>query len=146
MSGFTRGAWLGYYQKMAAADVFVYLDDVQYRKRAFQNRNRIKTPDGPLWLTVPVATRGLRFQKVRGVKVCPGDWPSRHFEALRHNYARAPYFHEHEDWLRGLYARPWERLMDLNLELDRYFRRCLGIRSALVLESEVGSEGGATAR
>ncbi|MBI5625127.1 MAG: WbqC family protein [Elusimicrobia bacterium] len=140
-------AWPGYYHKMAACDVFVYLDDVQYKRREFQNRNRIKTPAGRLWLTVPVLSRGLRGQRIRCVKTDPArDWAVAHLETLRHCYAGSPSFKEHEPFLRSLYVRSWPRLMDLCLAWDRFAAAGLGIATRTVLESEAGSEGRGTER
>ena len=80
--------WLGYFAKWASADLFVFLDTVQYEKNGWQNRNRIKAPDGPRWLTVPVkAHLGM------AVSVVPIDtsqpWRARHQRAIEHAYAKA---------------------------------------------------------
>ena len=81
--------WLGYFAKWASADLFVFLDTVQYEKNGWQNRNRIKTPDGPRWLTVPVKARlGMT------VSVVPIDtsqpWRARHLRSIENAYAKAP--------------------------------------------------------
>jgi hypothetical protein len=132
---------------MASCDVFVYLDDVQYKRREFQNRNRVRTPSGWVWLTVPVRTRGRRAQRIRSVETdAARDWPAEHLATLRHCYARAWAFKEHEPFLESLYGRPWPRLMDLCLAWDRRVRGLLGIAGQAVLESEAGSEGAGTAR
>lgn len=140
-------AWMGYYHKMAQADVFVYLDRVQYKKREYQNRNRIKSPSGTLWLSIPVRTKGLRGQAVGDVKVDEDrDWRREHWESLIHHYARAPHFQEHAGFFRELYARPWPRLVSLCRELDVYMRDRLSIATPVALESHLKPSGRATER
>ena len=60
--------WLGYFDKIEKSDLFVFLDEVQYKTREFQNRNKICTKDGWMWLTVPVVVKGRREQKICDVK------------------------------------------------------------------------------
>lgn len=140
-------AWTGYYHKMARADVFVYLDRVQYKKREFQNRNRIKSPSGTLWLTVPVKTKGRRTQAIGDARLDAGrDWRREHWESLLHHYSRAPHFEEHAPFFRKIYARPWSGLAELCLELDAYMRRQLGVSTPVVLESTLNAPGRATGR
>ncbi|MGY8827873.1 MAG: WbqC family protein [Candidatus Latescibacterota bacterium] len=88
---------------MDQVDAFVLLDNVQYKKNEFQNRNRIKTPQGLQWLTVPVSYKfpGL----INEVTVRAGDpWRRKHQQTLVANYAKAPYWAEFSDSLRDLYA------------------------------------------
>ena len=85
--------WLGYLAKWAAADVFVFLDTVQYEKNGWQNRNRIKTPTGPRWLTVPVHARlGTPIDEVTVDTAQP--WGERHLRAIEQ--AEAAHEAEHE--------------------------------------------------
>ena len=81
--------WLGYFAKWAAADLFVVLDTVQYEKNGWQNRNRIKTREGPRWLTVPVNARlGTAIHAVTVDTSQP--WRARHFTLIENNYGAAP--------------------------------------------------------
>ncbi len=140
-------AWTGYYHKMGRADVFVYLDRVQYKKREYQNRNKIKSPAGTLWLTVPVLTKGLRTQAVGDARTDEArDWRRRHWQTLSHHYARSPFFAEHAEYFRELYARPWPRLASLCLELDQYLRSRMGVQTPVFLESRLKPSGRATER
>jgi hypothetical protein len=83
--------WLGYFDKMRRADVFCYLNDVQYKKNEWQNRNRIKTAQNWQWLTVPV--RYHFPEKINEVHINNGvDWTRKHLQALITNYRRAPYY------------------------------------------------------
>ncbi|MDR7544447.1 MAG: WbqC family protein [Armatimonadota bacterium] len=137
--------WLRYVDKMARADVFVLLDDAQYTKNGWQNRNRIKTAAGWTYLTVPVVDAFGRA--INQVRVNPQErWAHRHRQALVTNYSRAPFFRRYREVFEDAYARPWERLASLNLHLLQALRDLLGIRARLILSSEMGVSGRATPR
>ena len=118
--------WIGYFDKMLKADTFCYLDNVQYKKNEWQNRNRIKSSQGWQWLTVPVA---YRFpQKINEVRVNNAtDWARKHLQALVTNYGKAPFFSEYIDFFKDAFGRGWDSLSDLNLHLTEYFRQKLGL-------------------
>src|SRR6266576_7222544 len=87
--------WLGYFFKIAHADKFIFLDNVVYPDTSFVNRNSIKTPSGPAWLTIPVIRKGRRGQFIGEVETDNTHrWAERHLTTLRCNYGRAPYFKE----------------------------------------------------
>ncbi len=137
--------WLRYFEKLARADVFVALDDVQYTKNGFQNRNKIKHADGWGYLTVPVKARlGQRLDQteIAGVK----GWGRKHARALRFSYSRAPYFPRYGPGLLAFYERPWRLLNDLNWELLQYLCSALGIATRLVRSSELPVTGESTDR
>ena len=118
--------WSGYIDKMDKADVFCYLDNVQYKKNEWQNRNRIKTSAGWQWVTTPVS---YHFpQKIYEVKINNTvNWRRKHLQALITNYKKAPYFDEYIDLFRRIYAADWEYLVDLNIEVAEKIRSALGI-------------------
>lgn len=131
--------WLRYMAKMALADIFVFLDDVQYTKNGWQNRNRIKTANGWTYLTVPVhASVGDRILDVR---VADDRWRVQHWRSLQAAYGRAPYFRAHARFFEQFYAAPWERLVDLNLASLDYLRSALGVRTPWVPASSLGVNG-----
>lgn len=120
--------WLGYFHKIAHCDVFVFLDNVQYEKGGFTNRNKIKTPQGPKWLTVAVSTSGNYRQAVKDVMISDAAlWGMQHWSALQSSYARARCFGEFSERLKPLYLRPWDRLADLNEALVIEICGMLGI-------------------
>ncbi len=85
--------WLGLLHKIARSDLFVYLDAVQFEKNSFSNRNRIKTPQGPLWLTVPVKAQGHTSATLNDLLIDEAQpWRSKHLKAIAANYRRAPHF------------------------------------------------------
>ena len=130
--------WLGHFAKLAAADCWIFLDTVQYEKNGWQNRNRIKTPRGAQWLTVPVnASLGTLIRDV--VIDARQPWSRKHLEALRVNYARAPHFARYFGELAELLRRPWRLLADLNVEVTRFLAGALGLSRRMVRASELPS-------
>lgn len=130
-------AWLGYYQRIAEADLHVVLDHVQFEKNSFTNRNKLRTAQGWTWLTVPVLTKG-RFGgltidrlEVDGHQ----DWGRKHWATLSQAYRKAPFFPEHAPFLESLYARPWPLLADLIREVDAYLLAAFGIGTRTLASS-----------
>jgi len=128
--------WLGFFDKLAQADVFVLLDDVQFKKNEWQNRNRIKGPSGPQWITVPVRHRFP--QTVAEVEVSETEpWRRKHQRALESNYGKAVYFADEMPLLAAVLDRPWTLLAPLNVELIRRLAARLGIDADIRLGSEI---------
>ncbi len=129
--------WLGYLAKWAAADCLVLLDTVQYEKNGWQNRNRIKTKDGPQWLTVPVHRR--HDTVLRDVRVDASQpWARRHMQAVRLAYARAAHAEAYADALAALLEREWTSLAELAVATARFLADSFGIRTPTRLASELG--------
>lgn len=128
--------WLGYFDKMDRADCFVLLDNVQFKKNEWQNRNRIKTAQGPMWLTVPVT---YRFPaRILEVEVNPQvNWRHKHLQALRTNYSRAPYWERLSPFLEEFYERDWEDLASVNRASIEWLREELGIGTPLRIASRM---------
>ena len=141
--------WLGYFAKWAAADLFVFLDTVQYEKNGWQNRNRIKTRDGPRWLTAPVRARlGTAIRDVMIDTTQP--WRARHLRAIENAYAKAPGWSRYRDELQSFYSRQWERLAPLAVDSARWLAGALGVSTPTRLASDLALADGprpdATAR
>src|SRR4051795_9823692 len=84
--------WKGYFDLINRVDEFVLYDDRQYTRRDWRNRNRIKTPSGPVWLTIPVQVKGRYLQRIDETLACGSGWARSHFDTLRQSYRAAPYF------------------------------------------------------
>lgn len=97
--------WKGYFDLINFVDDFVLYDDVQYTRRDWRNRNKIKTPQGLVWLTVPVEVKGKYLQKIKETKIAELSWAENHFQTLTHAYKKAPYWGLTEPWLQRLYER-----------------------------------------
>lgn len=81
-------------------DEFVLYDDMQYTRRDWRNRNKIKTKDGIKWLSVPVEVKGKFFQKINETRVSDKGWAQDHWNTIMHNYRKAPYFDLYKDFLK----------------------------------------------
>ena len=131
--------WKGYFDLIARSDLFVLLDDVQYTRRDWRNRNLIKPPTGPRWLTIPVETKGRYTQLIRDTRVSDRRWAASHWEQIRQHYRKAACFRAECDWLETLYcdrAPRYEFLSDVNrLFLDAICRR-LAIATPLVSSAD----------
>jgi len=135
--------WLGYFDLIDQVDVFVLLDSVQFEKQSWQQRNRIKTPTGLQWLTVPVEFRGRLGQLIMQVIIRDPEFPKKHLRAIELNYRRAPFFDRYFPELARILKQHPSRshLADLNLEIIRWLCAVLGIRTTLVRSSELCLDG-----
>ena len=133
--------YLGFFHKMFLSDVFVLYDIAKYSKNDFHNRNRIKTPAGPRWLTVPV--RRTSVDRICDVEIRQAEpWSKRHVATLKANYARVPYFLSYFDRFESIYQKEWSRLAALNEAFIDLFAWSFGIRRTLVRSSEIDVPGG----
>jgi len=130
--------WLGFFELMWKCDIFVIYDIVQFDKNGWRNRNRIKTPDGPQWLTVPVKTRNVPSKLLLDIEIDDSQrWARKHITALRENYARSPWAKEYLPHLIEVLERPWQKLLELDLTLIKLLAHLLGIRRKVVCASEL---------
>lgn len=140
--------WKGYFDFIASVDEFVLLDEVQYTRRDWRNRNRIKTPDGTRWLTIPVDVSGKYTQTIQETQIADPEWASEHLKALHHAYARAAHAKQQWPWLEPLYERAAS--MRLLTEVNELFIRAiaerLGIHTRISRSSEYPSSEGKNER
>jgi len=107
--------WKGYFDLISAVDEIIIYDDMQYTRRDWRNRNKIKTPQGLQWLTVPVVCKGKYFQSIRATEIKGSEWTLTHWKALELNYGRAPFFPEISEWIKPLYInKDHTHISDLN--------------------------------
>jgi hypothetical protein len=129
--------WIGYFDKMRRADVFCYLNDVQYKKNEWQNRNRIKTAQDWQWLTVPVR---YRFpEKINEVQINnTTQWSKKHLQALKTNYSRAPYFKAYISIFEDIFFKEWELISELNIHLIERLKDALQMQAkTTIISSEL---------
>ena len=130
--------WKGYFDNIAQVDEFILYDDVQYTKRDWRNRNKIKTPQGLLWLTIPVEVKGKYFQKIKDTKVSDKKWAKDHLKTIQLNYAKAKCFKEVFPFLEKLYhqAEGMMYLSEINYLFLSQICQFLGIHTPLKFSSE----------
>lgn len=135
--------WIGYFDLMDQVDLFVFLDQVQFAKRSWQQRNRIKTPKGLEWISVPVRVRGRYLQKINEVIISDPDFWQVHLRSIQYNYSRSYYFKEYFEQLMEIYGKgsPWNYLLDLNLTLIEWIAKTIGITTPMIKSSSLGVKG-----
>jgi hypothetical protein len=139
--------WLGFFDQMRRSDVFVYYDDVQFDKHGWRNRNRIKTPAGPLWLSVPVLHSGRHGQPILEVEIDNRlPWARKQISSIRQNYAKAPYLDDYLPGLNAVLQRSWKYLVDLDMRVVELMGTWLDIQPRIARSSELGIEGKKSAR
>jgi hypothetical protein len=137
--------WPGYFNKILQSDIFVFLDDVQYKKNEWQNRNRIKSANGEVWLTVPVH---YKFgQKINEVEIDNKIfWRKDHLKTISVCYKKAKYFDEFFVYIEKLLSKEYKMLVDVNINSVKMVLSYLGIDKKIVLSSELKVEGEKTTR
>ena len=138
--------WLGYFDKIARSEVFVFLDNVQFKKNEWQNRNKIKTSEGWQWLSVPVIHRFT--QKISEVEINNTvQWGRKHLNALSTHYSKALFFNDYIDFFEQTYAQEWKYLTGINVHMVKYLTEVLGLTDKkFVLASELETREGVTER
>jgi hypothetical protein len=138
--------WLGYFDKIEQSDVFVFLDNVQFKKNEWQNRNKIKTSDGWQWLSVPVIHSF--GQKIFEVEINNTvQWGRKHLNALVTHYSKAPFFQDHIDFFEKTYSQEWRHLAEINIHLIYYLTDTLGMKNKkFILASDLSAKEGSTER
>ncbi len=137
--------WRGFFHQIQKADVFIFYDDVQYDDRGWRNRNRIKTPSGSRWLTIPVLGKGAQIENIpiHEIRIAwDRPWARKHWQTIRHAYARAPFLERFAPVLRSFYERRDELLADFTIELTIALAREMGLtRTRFLRSSDLGVTG-----
>ena len=139
--------WKGYFDAINLSDEFVIYDDVQYTKRDWRNRNRIKTPNGIHWLTIPVIVKGKYHQKISDTMISDNKWTSRHWETITNFYSRAEYFKEYKTLFEELYLDCREEyLSGINYRFLSGINSILGIKTRITWSKDYQLVEGKTER
>ena len=134
--------WKGYFDLIGSVDEFVLYDDAQFTRRDWRNRNRIKTPDGLKWLTVPVETKGKYDQAIKDTRVSDPSWAEKHWKSLVHAYSRAPCFSAYAASIEETYQDASNE--DLSLINHRFLTvicGILGIDTEITWSMDYGATG-----
>ena len=128
---------LGFFKKIQSCDTFVFLDDVQFEKDRFDNRNRIRTKEGTIWLTVPIK-RPVFKKNLNEILISNDiDWRRNHLNIIEETYREAPFFTTYWSSLRKILDTNWTKLIDLNIELIQYFMSVLNLTTYTVNSSAI---------
>jgi hypothetical protein len=139
--------WLGYFDRMIQADLFVLLDHVQFERRNYQNRALIRLEDEAKWLTIPVVQLSQKEKIIDKMIDNPSDtsgtrwWGPNSFATLKYAYRKAPHFDLYAPRLREIFETRWEKLVDLNIATLEFVREALEIDTPLKRSSELNCEG-----
>ncbi len=132
--------WLGFCKKMSQCDIFVFFDDVQFEKKEFQNRNKIRTYNGMTTLTVPVIAK--QQSKINQVKIDnTKNWANKHVKSILSNYSKSQYFKNYKEEIEKIYNNKFNSLLELNLKLIELFKTHLDIKTKTFLSSELNVDG-----
>ncbi|WP_238717389.1 WbqC family protein [Natronorubrum halophilum] len=135
--------WIGFFHKIHHSDTFVFLDDVEYTANSWINRNKIKTPDGWTWLTVPVhGSTG----PIETVEIANEDWRNVHRKSLQQNYGKAASFDEVGDFFETVFERSWTSLCELNVHVIRELTDRIGLECQFVRSSNLDVDATKTER
>lgn len=107
--------WKGYFDMISYVDEFVLYDDMQYTKRDWRNRNKVKTPMGPQWLTIPVKVKGRYFQKIKDTEIEGDIWLKKHWRTIEQSYSKSPFYDEIKSVIEPLYlSKEYSNLSQCN--------------------------------
>lgn len=129
--------WKGYFDLINSVDEFVIYDDVQYTRRDWRNRNKIKASDGLKWLTIPVEVKGKYLQKINETRISDKEWPQSHWSAICQLYGKARYFKEYKGFFEDLYLGCSDDLLSqVNFRFMKAINELLGIKTTMRWSSE----------
>lgn len=140
--------WKGYFDIINMVDEFILYDDMQYTKRDWRNRNKIKTSDGLKWLTIPVETKGKFFQSIQDTKIVDHDWIASHWRSIEYSYKKAACFDEYADIIYDVYECCYkeEYLSKINYAFLTKICDILGITTKITWSSDYKLVDGKTER
>lgn len=128
--------WLGFFEQMDFSDVFVFFDDVQYTKKSWRSRNRIRCGNVSHYLTVPVANAHRPLPLIKDARILENGWRKKHLKTLSFEYRKAPFFDEVFPFIEELVQWDTNNLCDLDIHLATRFARKVGIETPLYRSSE----------
>ena len=139
--------WKGYFDMIQLVDEFILYDDMQYTRRDWRNRNKIKTAQGLQWLTVPVDVKGKYLQKINETLVSEPNWAKDHWATIKHCYGKAKYFKEYKELFEQFYLNTNEQYLSrINFELISIINKILGIETKISWSSDYELVDGKTER
>src|ERR671915_433599 len=128
--------WKGYFDLINTVDEFMLYDDVQYTRHDWRNRNKIKTAQGAIWLSIPIEVKGRFHQKIREARVSDGNWQATHWKSITQAYSKARYCAQYRERVEELYRRPTSQyLSEINYTFLSTLCPLLGIHTPMAWSS-----------
>lgn len=142
--------WKGYFDIIASVDEFIFYDEMQYTKHDWRNRNKIKTLNGLLWLTIPCNSKGaiIEQKKICEIKVVNNSWAKNHWDNIKQAYSKAPFFKTYETFFENLYkeCEKEEYLCKINYKFIFAINELLNIKTKISFCQDYGLIDGKTER
>jgi len=139
--------WLGFFDRWLKSSIYIVLDDVQFIRRGWQHRDKIKTSNGVQWLTVPIIKKGRYYQKIKDVEINNKEnWRKRHLDMIQHAYQKAPNFNSVYISIKEILNKNHKLLIDLNIDLLKFCAKTLHIETPLIFSSSLELESQGTER
>jgi len=131
--------WPGYFDRMIKSDLHIVLDHAQFEKNSLTNRNKIKTPQGWSWLTVPVKTKSyFKNCSIKDLEINQEThWAKKHYQTILQNYKKAPHFDRYQKFFEEFYAKDWVNLNDALSELNDFLMKSLNIETPVQYSSDM---------
>ena len=131
--------WLGYFDLLIKADIFVFYDDVQFDRRGWRHRNRILSPKGePHWLTIPIVKKGNYLQMINETQVSDHDFINKHLNTIFHFYKKAPHFNLIYTLFENIFIFETNSLLEICIKIHNSISSFLNIDTNTYLSSELG--------
>jgi hypothetical protein len=128
--------WLGFFEKIALSDIFVILDDVQFLKRGFHNRDKLIINQHPAWVTVPVQNKGNYKSIIKDIKICyNNNWKKKIIENIKHNYNKSKNFNKFFTDIEIILNKDFKYLLDLNLAFIEFMMNIFNIENKRIIFS-----------
>ena len=129
-------SWRGYFDMIKSVDLYILYDDVQYTRRDWRNRNKIKTAHGVKWLSIPVNVKGRYFQKIKETTISDKSWNTKHLKTLKGSYSKAKFFKDVFPFIENLYLTAnFETISEINFHFIRAICDFLNIKTEIVFSS-----------
>lgn len=141
--------YLGFFDKMMKADIFVIYDDAQFNKEDFQHRNKIRIYHGWKWLTVPVEKKPVPINEIKirnEIKTKNIKWSDAHIKCIEDGYKKADYYLNYKIEFENIYRKHYDKLIDLNMEIISYLKNAFNIDTKIVFSSKFGFTSTSTKR
>ena len=133
--------WLGLFHKIYLSDLFCVFDIAQYQTKDYNNRNKIKTHNGEIWLTVPVESKNHFSKKISDIRIIQNGWHAKHIKSIMFAYKKAPFFEKYFDGLSNILNKRHIFLTDLNTDILRFMLECLNMTVPIVKASDYNFVG-----